>query len=228
MSAPCMLGSDGSVDDYLDNLIRGDDLRERVALISGGGSGHEPSFAGYVGPGCLTAAVVGNLFASPPVDHILGAMRGVSTGASGILLLPMNYTGDRLNFGMALQKFKSLFPHIPAEMILVEDDCGTSEDRRGVAGTVLVHKIAGAMASLGKPLQEIVHFLSSKILPKLGSIGLSLSPLRLPGREEDSFNLHYGEMELGTGIHGEAGVKRLKLQSAKESTMLMFQKFIEF
>eukprot|EP00096_Caligus_rogercresseyi_P001047 TRINITY_DN11647_c0_g1_i1.p1 TRINITY_DN11647_c0_g1~~TRINITY_DN11647_c0_g1_i1.p1 ORF type:complete len:599 (+),score=159.08 TRINITY_DN11647_c0_g1_i1:47-1843(+) len=249
MSAPCMLGPDGSVDEYLDNLVRtsrgrlirspdcsrvvfrgdlgSDDLRGRVALISGGGSGHEPSFAGTVGPGLLTAAVVGNLFASPPVAHILGSMKAVSKGASGILLLPMNYMGDRLNFGMALHRFKSLYPGIPVEMLLIRDDCGTAEDKRGVAGTILVHKIAGAMANLGKSLDEIVHFLSTKILPKLRSIGLSLSPLRLPGRSEDSFHLEDGEMELGTGIHGEAGVKRLRLQSPKESAQTMFEKLAD-
>lgn len=131
--------------------------KNQVAIVSGGGSGHEPAMGGYVGGGCLTAAVAGGVFASPSVDAVLTALRTV-TGPAGCLLIIMNYTGDRLNFGMAAEQAKA--EGLNVEMVVVADDCALPHDkgitgRRGVAGTVFVHKAAGAKSEKGASLEEV-------------------------------------------------------------------------
>lgn len=195
----------------------------KVAVISGGGSGHEPSHAGYVGHGMLTGAVCGAVFASPPPNSILAAIRAVGKGnAGGVLLVIKNYTGDRLNFGIAAERAKSA--GIKTEMVVVDEDCAlTSSDktagRRGLCGTVFIHKIAGALAEQGRSLEEIVP-ICTEVVQNMGTIGVSLSPCTVPGAGP-SFSLAVDEMELGLGIHGEAGVKRIKLLSAKETVVTM-------
>lgn len=211
-------------------VLRSDlaEVSGQVALISGGGSGHEPAHGGYVGKGMLTGAVAGDVFTSPPVSSIMATMRTIwqEGKPSGILVIVKNYTGDRVNFGLAIERARSEGIN-PCAMVVVADDCAlTSQDksagRRGLAGTVLIHKIAGAMASKGKSLEQITEYLESQVLPNMATIGLSLTPCTLPGRGA-SFELGNEEMELGLGIHGEAGVKRQRLGTSMECIRHMIQ-----
>lgn len=187
-----------------------------VALISGGGSGHEPAHAGYVGRGMLTAAVCGEIFTSPSTDAILTALRTV-TGPAGALLIVKNYTGDRLNFGLAAEIARSEGMHV--EMVVVEDDValqGTEAvGRRGIAGTVLVHKVAGASAEAGRSLGE-VRDAALKAIANIATMGVALRPCVVPGSNRTSFELGESEIEFGLGIHGESGRSREKLTTAAE------------
>ncbi|XP_048826989.1 triokinase/FMN cyclase [Brienomyrus brachyistius] len=197
-------------------------LRNRVALVSGGGSGHEPAHAGYVGAGMLSAAVAGSVFASPPPSSVLAAILTLwQAGASGVLLIVKNYTGDRLNFGLALEQARAR--GVPVAMVIVADDCAfvqpSKAGRRGLCGTVLVHKMAGALAEEGRSLDEIVTIVI-KAVKDIGTLGVSMSPCSVPGCVP-SFELPPGEMELGLGIHGEAGIQRLKIGSADEVVKIM-------
>ncbi|NXF80585.1 TKFC cyclase, partial [Sclerurus mexicanus] len=199
-------------------------LRGRVALLSGGGSGHEPAHAGYVGKGMLTGAVAGAVFTSPSVGSVLAAIRAVAqAGAAGILLIVKNYTGDRLNFGMALERARS--EGMDVRMVVVGDDCAFAAPgkagRRGICGTVLIHKVAGALAEAGAGLDEIVEKVTAAS-KAMGSLGLSLSPCSIPG-SKPSFRLAEDEMELGLGIHGEAGVRRMKVLPADEAVETMLE-----
>ncbi|CAD6214290.1 unnamed protein product [Miscanthus lutarioriparius] len=186
---------------------------DKVAVISGGGSGHEPAHAGFVGPGMLTAAVSGDVFASPPVDSILAAIRAV-TGPLGCLLIVKNYTGDRLNFGLAAEQAKS--EGYKMEMVIVGDDCALPPPRgiagrRGLAGTILVHKVAGAAADAGLSLAEVAAE-AKHASEVVGTMGVALSVCTLPG-QVTSDRLGPRQMELGLGIHGEPGVAVVELQS---------------
>ncbi|PKU71854.1 putative 3,4-dihydroxy-2-butanone kinase [Dendrobium catenatum] len=187
---------------------------DKVAVISGGGSGHEPANAGYVGEGMLTAAVCGDVFTSPHVDAILAAIRAV-TGPKGCLLIVTNYTGDRLNFGLAAEEAKSEGYNV--EMVIVGDDCALPPPRgvagrRGLAGTILVQKVAGAAAAAGLSLADVTaeakH--ASEIV---GTMGVAFSVCTLPGHVT-SDRLGPGLMELGLGIHGEPGAAVADLQTA--------------
>ncbi|GJM96418.1 hypothetical protein PR202_ga13249 [Eleusine coracana subsp. coracana] len=197
-------------------VIRADVTRgayEKVAVISGGGSGHEPAHAGFVGPGMLTAAVSGDVFASPPVDSILAAIRAV-TGPMGCLLIVKNYTGDRLNFGLAAEQAKSEGYKI--EMVIVGDDCALPPPRgiagrRGLAGTILVHKVAGAAADAGLSLADVAAE-AKHASEVVGTMGVALSVCTLPG-QVTSDRLGPKQMELGLGIHGEPGVAVVDLQT---------------
>ncbi|XP_048736660.2 triokinase/FMN cyclase-like [Ostrea edulis] len=195
----------------------------KVTLLCGGGSGHEPAHAGYIGSGMLSAAVAGAVFTSPPPSSILAALRSITKpGAAGSLIIVKNYTGDRLNFGLAAERAKA--EGLKVNMVVVGEDCAlTSADktagRRGLCGTIFMHKICGALAEEGKPLEEI-HQVASNAAKNMGTIGVSLTPCSLPGAGP-SFELKSDEMELGLGIHGEAGVKRTKLVSAKEVVTMM-------
>ena len=199
-------------------LVRTDfrDVRDRqVAVISGGGSGHEPAHAGFVGPGMLSAAVAGQVFTSPSPDSVFAAISAVA-GAPGALLVVKNYTGDRLNFGLAAEMARSR--GIPVETIIVADDtalAATEEHAgaRGIAGTILVHKVAGAAAAEGRPLAEVAA-LAEGAAQSLSSMGVSLSSGIVPAVGKPSFTLPENEVELGLGIHGEPGVRRVALRSA--------------
>ncbi|KAK9714305.1 hypothetical protein RND81_06G085200 [Saponaria officinalis] len=185
---------------------------DKVAVISGGGSGHEPAHAGFVGEGMLTAAICGDVFASPPVDSILAGIRAV-TGAKGCLLIVKNYTGDRLNFGLAAEQAKSEGYNV--EMVIVGDDCALPPPRgiagrRGLAGTILVHKVAGALAAAGCSLTE-VSTEAKRATEMIGTMGVALSVCTLPG-QVTSDRLGLGKMELGLGIHGEPGAAVADLQ----------------
>ncbi|XP_010224707.1 PREDICTED: bifunctional ATP-dependent dihydroxyacetone kinase/FAD-AMP lyase (cyclizing), partial [Tinamus guttatus] len=194
----------------------------RVALLSGGGSGHEPAHAGYIGKGMLTGVVAGTVFASPAVGSILAAIRAVTqAGAAGTLLIVKNYTGDRLNFGLALERMRAEGADV--QMVVVGDDSAFATQkkagRRGLCGTVLIHKVAGALAEAGASLEEIVRTVSSAT-KAMGTLGLSLSPCSVPG-SKPTFQLAHDEMELGLGIHGEAGVRRMKVMSADAAVEAM-------
>ncbi|BFZ07456.1 hypothetical protein BsWGS_10495 [Bradybaena similaris] len=196
----------------------------RVVLISGGGSGHEPGHAGYVGKGGLTACACGSVFTSPPPGCIMAAVNAACQQQKGcqVLMIVTNYTGDRLNFGIACERAR-LKGH-QTEMVVVGEDCALdsvdhSAGRRGLAGTMMIHKIAGAMAEQGKSLEYIVTALNS-IKERMGTIGLSLSPCSVPG-SGPSFTLQPDEMELGLGVHGEAGVQRMKVQTAHDAVKTM-------
>ncbi|XP_078440913.1 putative 3,4-dihydroxy-2-butanone kinase [Wolffia australiana] len=185
---------------------------DKVAVISGGGSGHEPAHAGFVGEGMLTAAICGDVFASPPVDSILAGIRAV-TGSMGCLLIVKNYTGDRLNFGLAAEQAKS--EGYEVEMVIVGDDCALPPPRgiagrRGLAGTILVHKVAGAAAAAGLSLSEVTAE-AKYAASVVGTMGVALSVCTLPG-QVTSDRLGSGKMELGLGIHGEPGAAVADLQ----------------
>lgn len=194
-----------------------EDLRDagKVALISGGGSGHEPAHAGFVGPGLLTAAVAGDVFASPSTDAVLTAIRTVC-GSAGVLLIVKNYTGDRLNFGLAAQIARA--EGIDVEIVIVDDDAalGSAEEtagRRGVAGTILVHKVAGAAAARGATLAEVKASAEAAI-GAIASMGVALSSCTVPAAGVPNFELGPDEIEIGLGIHGEQGRERVTLRSA--------------
>ena len=210
--------------------IADSDIRNRVAIVCGGGSGHEPCFAGYVGKGMLDAAVAGSVFTSPPVDDILSAIAVLASyKPKGILVVIINYTGDRINFGLAIERAKSFgFANSgKIDYVTVGEDCALqSQDRtagrRGLSGCIMAIKIAGALAERGNSLQSIVNTLEGSVFPpNLGTIGLSLTPCTLPGRTEASFSLDSDEMVLGLGVHGESGVKKMKITSARETVKAM-------
>ena len=190
-------------------IVRADWDKSKVAVISGGGAGHEPSHAGFVGKGMLTAAVSGEIFASPSVDAVLTAIRAV-TGAPGCLLVVKNYTGDRLNFGLAAEKARA--EGFDVEMVIVADDIALPDinQPRGVAGTLFVHKIAGHLAEEGKDLKTVAAK-AAEAAADIVSLGMSLSSCSIPGQAHED-RLGSEEGELGLGIHGEPGVERIALQ----------------
>ena len=199
-------------------LVRADAeaVRDRqVALISGGGSGHEPAHAGYVGRGMLSAAVAGDVFTSPGPDAVLAAIRAVA-GPPGAVLIVKNYTGDRLNFGLAAEMARA--DGIPVEVVIVADDVALPETEhtagpRGIAGTVLVHKVAGASAEAGAALAEVAAEARSAAA-SVKTMGVALSPCTVPAAGKPGFTLGEDEIELGLGIHGEPGVRRAPLEPA--------------
>ncbi|RKL03835.1 Dihydroxyacetone kinase 1 [Fusarium oxysporum] len=190
--------------------------KAQVSIISGGGSGHEPSFAGMVGQGMLSAAVAGTIFASPSAEQIRTAITSRVDTSKGVLVTVMNYTGDVLNFGMAVEKAKAA--GLEVEMVVVGDDVGVGRakagkvGRRGIAGTVLVHKISGALAALGKPLDQVAKY-AQLTADNLVSVGASLEHVHVPGRKVDTEgSLAVDEVELGMGIHNEPGSGREKAE----------------
>jgi triose/dihydroxyacetone kinase / FAD-AMP lyase (cyclizing) len=188
-----------------------------VQIVSGGGSGHEPSHAGWLGTGMLSAAVCGGIFASPSISSVLAAIRAVAT-PGGVLVIVKNYTGDRLNFGMAVERANQ--EGISCTMVVVSDDCAIPRTKgitgaRGVAGTVLVHKVAGAAATAGKSLEEVAR-LSRLVNRRMGSLGVALDSVTVPGAEQVNDRLDEHTIEIGLGIHGEAGSRQSPLLSADE------------
>ncbi|CAN7788640.1 dihydroxyacetone kinase [Caballeronia mineralivorans PML1(12)] len=199
-----------------------------VAIISGGGSGHEPAHGGYVGAGMLSAAVCGEVFTSPSTDAVLEAIRATS-GPNGALLIVKNYTGDRLNFGLAAELARA--EGIPVEIVTVADDVSLRaqsqrNQRRGIAGTVLVHKIAGAMAARGVSLAQVAAT-AREACADLGTMGVALDGCTLPGADKAGFSLADNEIELGLGIHGEKGVERRAPMPANHLTETLLSNIIE-
>ena len=207
-------------------IIRKNLNQHKVALISGGGCGHEPAHGGFVGEGMLDAAVCGEVFSSPGPDQVLEGINSVGTD-KGVLLIIKNYTGDVLNFEMAGEMTES----IKCESVIVNDDIALENStytvgKRGIAGTIFVHKIAGAKAEQGASLQE-VKATALKVIDHLYSIGMSLGACIVPASRTASFELGVNEVEMGLGIHGEPGTHRMELQTADDHTLYMMDKIFE-
>lgn len=189
--------------------------RDKVGLVIGGGSGHEPAFAGYVGSGLADAAACGNVFAAPPPDVCLDAIRAASSGR-GVLLAYGNYAGDILNFDVAVDLAAA--EGIECRTVRVTDDLasappGERTKRRGIAGDVFVFKVAGAAAERGDSLAEVER-LAVLANDASTSIGVALSPCEVPGAGRPTFEIGVDEIEIGMGIHGEPGIRRGKLEPA--------------
>ena len=202
-------------------IVRSDWDKGKVALVSGGGSGHEPAHAGFIGKGMLTAAVCGDVFASPSVDAILAGILAV-TGPAGCLLIVKNYTGDRLNFGLAAERARAYGLNV--SMVIVDDDIALPElpQARGVAGTLLVHKIAGALAERGADLDAITKA-ARRVIENTASIGISLDTCTVPGSPKEN-RIPEGYAELGLGIHGEAGAEQIGYSGAKAAVAAMVER----
>ena len=191
-------------------VVRKHKKQSGVALVSGGGSGHEPAHAGFVAEGMLDAAVCGEIFTSPTPDKILDAIKAVDNG-DGVLLVIKNYAGDVMNFEMAQEMAQ--MEDIKVESVIVRDDIAISdpEKRRGVAGTVFVHKYAGYLAEKGVALDEIKSKVEA-LLPDIKSIGMALTPPMVPTTGKNGFDIEDNQMEIGIGIHGEKGLHREDVQ----------------
>jgi len=212
---------------HLKVVVRKDWDKRKVAIVSGGGAGHEPAHTGFVGAGMLTAAVSGEIFASPSVDAVLAGIMAV-TGEAGCLLIVKNYTGDRLNFGLAAEKAKQLGYKV--EMVIVSDDIALPDapKPRGIAGTLFVHKIAGHLAEAGAAL-EVVKQAALDAAGAMYSLGLSLSSCTIPGQkaERRQGEKAHRQAELGLGIHGEPGVATIDPKSVRHVVDLMVDKLWE-
>ncbi len=202
-------------------VFRTDWDKSKVALVSGGGSGHEPAHAGFVGKGMLTAAVCGEVFASPSVEAVLAGILAV-TGDAGCLLIVKNYTGDRLNFGLAAERARALGRKV--EMVVVDDDIALPElpQPRGVAGTLFVHKIAGAVAEDGADLSSVAKA-AKDVIGKVASIGMSLDTCTIPGSSKEN-RIGVGKAELGLGIHGEPGAEQVDFSTAMSAMTTVVEK----
>lgn len=200
-----------------ERVIARREKREKVGLVSGGGSGHEPAHAGFVGTGMLDAAVAGNIFASPSPDQMLKGIQEANSG-KGVLFILKNYTGDLMNFSMA-KEFAEM-EGIEVDSVVVKDDVAVpdstySAGRRGIAGTVLVHKVAGAMAERGASLAEVKR-VAEKAISRVRTMGLSMSACVLPGLDKPGFEVGDNEIEIGMGIHGEPGIQKSEPKPAAE------------
>ncbi len=202
-------------------VLRADWDHSKVALVSGGGSGHEPSHAGFVGQGMLTAAVCGDVFASPSVDAVLAGILAV-TGEAGCLLIVKNYTGDRLNFGLAAERARSI--GLRVQMVVVDDDIALPDlpQPRGVAGTLFVHKIAGALAEQGGDLNQVTQA-AERVIKGVVSIGMSLDTCTVPGSPKEA-RIDPGKAELGLGIHGEPGIEQVDFSTAREAVAMVIDR----
>ena len=201
----------------------------KVAIISGGGSGHEPLHSGFVGTGMLDAAVCGEVFTSPVPDQIIEATTKVDTG-KGVLHIVKNYTGDVMNFEMAAEMAADM-EDTKVAAVIVEDDVAVQDSlytagRRGVGGTVFVEKIAGALAEEGADLQAVTE-VAQKVADNTRSFGLALTSCTVPAAGKPTFDLAENEIELGIGIHGEPGRERRELQNAHELAAELVKPIIE-
>ena len=208
-------------------VVRAKKKEGKVALISGGGSGHEPAHAGYVGEGMLDAAVAGAVYTSPASDAILEGIKAIATDA-GVLMVIKNYTGDVMNFEMAAEMAE--MEGIKVKQVVVNDDVAVKDSlytvgRRGVAGTVFVHKIAGAMAETGASLDE-VQAVAQKVIDNVRTMGAATLPSTIPASGKPGFELAEDEMEVGIGIHGEPGTHREKMMTANEITDHLLEKIL--
>ena len=200
-------------------VVRANKKEGKVALISGGGSGHEPAHGGYVGEGMLDAAVAGAVFTSPTPDQVYEGIKAIATDA-GVLMVIKNYTGDVMNFEMAADMARD--EGIKVAQVVVNDDVAVKDSlytvgRRGVAGTVFVHKIAGAMAETGADL-DAVQAVAQKVIDNVRTMGAAIEPCTVPAAGKPGFELAEDEMEVGIGIHGEPGTHREKILTADEIT----------
>ncbi|MGY3765940.1 dihydroxyacetone kinase subunit DhaK [Vagococcus vulneris] len=226
---------EGMVKSYASLIHRVDDSRviaknqinKQVGLVSGGGSGHEPAHAGFVGNGMLSAAVLGDVFTSPTPDQILTGINAADEG-EGVLLIVKNYTGDILNFEMA--KDMADMDDIKVEIVVVDDDVAVEDStytagRRGVAGTILVHKILGYYAAQGKSLNELKE-IGENLVKQIKTIGIALRAATVPEVGKPGFDLPEDEIEYGVGIHGEPGYHREKIQPSAVLAQHMVEKLL--
>lgn len=198
--------------------------KNKVILISGGGSGHEPAHAGFVGKGMLDAAVCGDVFASPSVIQVFNAIKH-NHSEQGVLLVIKNYSGDVMNFESAAAMAEDY--DIRVDSVCVNDDISIEkkEDRRGVAGTIFVHKIAGALAERGASLRQVKE-ISQRVIDNVRTMGIALTSCTVPARGKPTFDLEEDKIEVGVGIHGEAGIFRERLLSAKETAELIIERIL--
>ncbi len=208
-------------------LVRSDKKAGKVALISGGGSGHEPAHGGYVGYGMLDAAVAGAVFTSPTPDQIYEGIKAIDAG-KGVLMIVKNYTGDTMNFEMAGEMAAD--EGIEVAQVVVNDDVAVSDSlytigRRGVAGTVFVHKIAGALAESGASLEE-VRAVAQKVIDNVRTMGVAIRPCTVPAAGIPGFELADDEMEIGIGIHGEPGTHKDKIRPVDEIVDHMLERIL--
>lgn len=208
-------------------VVRAQKKEGKVALVSGGGSGHEPAHGGYVGEGMLDAAVAGAVFTSPTPDQVYEGIKAVATD-QGVLLIIKNYTGDVMNFEMAGEMAE--MEGINVKQVVVNDDVAVKDSlytvgRRGVAGTVFVHKIAGAKAETGAGLDE-VQAVAQKVIDNVRTMGMAIAPCTVPAAGQPGFELGEDEMEVGIGIHGEPGTHKEALKSADEIADMLLDKIL--
>src|SRR5919205_2487138 len=210
-------------------IVRADaPVQNKVALVSGGGSGHEPTHGGYVGPGMLDAACAGAVFTSPTPDQMFEASKAVDGGA-GVFYVVKNYTGDVLNFEMAGELAEA--EEIQTDYVVTNDDVAVEDStytsgRRGIAGTIFVHKIAGAAADDGKDLAG-VREIAERVNGNMRSMGMALTSCIPPESGEPIFEIGDDEMEIGIGIHGEPGAERKKIEPADQIVEEMTQKILD-
>jgi dihydroxyacetone kinase-like protein len=202
--------------------------KDKVALVIGGGSGHEPMFSGFVGRGLADAAACGNIFASPDPFTICETAKAAHSG-KGVLFVYGNYAGDNLNFDMAEEMLNG--EGIKTAHVRVWDDCASApperlEDRRGIAGDVFIVKIAGAACDAALSLEEAVSA-AEKARAGLRTIGVAVSPGRIPGNEKPTFELGENEIEYGMGLHGEPGIERTTMKTAGELTEIMYRNLVK-
>ena len=233
---------DSIIDDMLDGLVKSNPekiiriedtnviarkdapVTGKVGLISGGGSGHEPAHAGFVGAGMLDCAVAGDVFTSPTPDQVLEAIKKADSG-KGVFMVIKNYQGDVMNFEMA--KEMAEMEDIEVDYVIVADDLAVDnkEDRRGVAGTIFFHKTLGALAENGASLAEIKE-VAKALNPDIKSLGMATSPCTNPSDGKASFNLEANEIEMGIGIHGEEGIKKEEMKAANQIVDEMIDKIL--
>ena len=209
-------------------ISRKEKKTDKVAIISGGGAGHEPLHAGFVGKGMLDAAISGNVFSSPSPDRIGSAIEQVSCG-KGVLMVIKNYSGDIMNFGLSADLAE--MDDIEVAQVVVKDDVAVPDreegtGRRGIAGTVFVHKIAGAKAEQGASLAE-VKAAAEKAIRNIRTMGVAMTPCILPAVGKPGFQIADDEIEIGMGIHGEQGVETTKIKSAKEIAEILVGRILD-
>ena len=208
-------------------VVRARKKEGKVALISGGGSGHEPAHGGFVGEGMLDAAVAGPVFTSPTPDQIYEGIKAIETD-KGVFMVVKNYTGDVMNFEMAAEMAE--MDGIPVKYVVTNDDVAVQDSlytvgRRGVAGTIFVHKIAGAKAEEGAEL-EAVQAVAQKVVDNVRTMGMAIKPCTVPAAGKPGFELSDDEMEVGIGIHGEPGTHRESLKKADEIVDMLLEKIL--
>jgi dihydroxyacetone kinase-like protein len=229
---------DGMVAAYPDRLRRLEDIEVlvrddapvegKVGIVSGGGSGHEPTHAGYIGDGMLDGAAAGEIFTSPTADQ-LNEMIQACDGGEGVLCVVKNYEGDVMNFETAAEMAE--MEDVDVEQVVVNDDVAVEDSlytsgRRGVCGTIFVHKVAGAAAARGEELGEVKR-VAEKVIDNVGTMGMALTSCVTPEKGEPTFDLGEDEMELGIGIHGEPGTERRDVQTADEITEHLTENVLE-
>ncbi|SNR35214.1 dihydroxyacetone kinase DhaK subunit [Halorubrum vacuolatum] len=215
--------------DGLEVLVRADaPVDGKVAVVSGGGSGHEPTHAGYLGEGLLDGAAAGEMFTSPTADQ-LGEMIAACDGGAGVLCVVKNYEGDVMNFDTGAEM--AAMEDVEVEQVVVDDDVAVEDSlytsgRRGVCGTILVHKVAGAKAAAGGELSEVKQ-VAEKVIDNVGTMGTALTSCVTPEKGEPTFDLGDDEIELGIGIHGEPGTERVDHMPADEITDHLTERVLE-